>query len=181
MYHSIKRRQNAGSVLTFDEGEESDSHMFLDRFELKKKHVFSCHSLLLFHWGPKLVYYSPETATVAFLENKMFSPSSSRRHAIPKGTSDKSPSTEPVPERRLTCKDPRKTGLTQALTEVDDESASHTPGRCSVIELVQDLGSDDPLALTPSVERSSSRYHAVSLSPRFLHDDDDELDELDWL
>lgn len=45
MFHLIRRRQNVGSVLNFDEDEEGDLHVFLDRFNLKKKYVFSIHIL----------------------------------------------------------------------------------------------------------------------------------------
>ncbi|KAL0070630.1 chromatin modification-related protein VID21 [Marasmius tenuissimus] len=35
MYHLLKRRENVGTVLNFDDGEEGDLHVFLNRFNMK--------------------------------------------------------------------------------------------------------------------------------------------------
>ena len=44
MYHMMRRRQNVGSVLTLEDEDEADLHVFLQRFDLTKKYVFNLNS-----------------------------------------------------------------------------------------------------------------------------------------
>ncbi|KAK1231486.1 chromatin modification- protein VID21 [Marasmius sp. AFHP31] len=150
MYHLLKRRENVGTVLNFDDSEEGDLHVFLNRFNMKTDpqsgHFSSLPENELFGLVPpstKVLVDSSRSSSVGNVE----SPSKSQSPPVERSESPVAlpqPALESDDELNLIgTSEPASIHASPAATHADRIFISNPPEEEQVLMLGEARGNDD--------------------------------------